>query len=81
MMDYLQDVLKKLAEARQRQPQLLTPGSDYLRALLPDRWAQANPSSVNRSRLDEREDLDEVKQIRFLKRQLKLDEASTDEAA
>jgi transposase len=79
MMDYLQDVLKKLAAARQRQPQLLTPGSDYLEALLPDRWAQAHPSSVNRSRLQEREDLEEVKQIRFLKRQLKLDEVLTDE--
>ncbi len=66
MMDYFQDVLKKLAEARQRQSQLLTPGSEYLRALLPDRWALANPSSVNRSRLNEREDLEEAKQIRFL---------------
>jgi transposase len=82
MMDYLQDVLKKLAEARQRRPYLLTPGSDYLRDLLPDRWAKANPSSVNRSRLDEREDLDEVKQIRFLKRQLKLlDDESADDVA
>jgi hypothetical protein len=79
MLDYLQDVLKKLAEARQRQPRLLTPDSDYLEALLPDRWAQAHPSSVNRSRLQEREDLEEVKQIRFLKRQLKLDQALTDD--
>jgi hypothetical protein len=42
--DYFEDILAKLAHARQNEPQLLQPGSDYLQALLPDNWVQANPT-------------------------------------
>jgi hypothetical protein len=68
--DYFEDVLAKLAYAQQREPQLLQPGSQYLQALLPDHWAQANPSSVCHDRRSERETVAENKQIRYLRREL-----------
>lgn len=68
--DYFEDILQKLAHAQQREPELLQPGSDYLQGLLPDRWAQANPTSVSHERRKEREAVAENKQIRFLQRQL-----------
>jgi hypothetical protein len=37
--DYLEDVLRKLADAQQNHPADLAPGSPYLLDLLPDRWA------------------------------------------
>jgi hypothetical protein len=70
VQDYFEDVLQKLAYARQRAPHLLEPGSEYLQSLLPDHWAQAHPASVCQERRREREDLAEAKQIRFLRRQL-----------
>ena len=36
--DYLEDVLRKLADAQQNHPANLEPGSRYLLDLLPDRW-------------------------------------------
>lgn len=68
--DYFEDVLQKLAYAQQREPHLLTPGSEYLQALLPDHWAQANAASVCHDRRCEREVVAENKQIRFLRNQL-----------
>ena len=68
--DYFEDVLQKLAHAQQREPHLLEPGSAYLQALLPDRWAQANSASVCHDRRDEREAVAESKQIRYLRNQL-----------
>lgn len=68
--DYFEDILKQLAHAHQRQPNLLEPGSDYLQALLPDHWARAHSSSVSHDRRQEREAVAENKQIRFLRREL-----------
>lgn len=68
--DYFEDILQKLAHAQQREPKLLEPGSDYLRGLLPNHWAQANPSSISNERRKEREAVAENKQIRFLQREL-----------
>ena len=64
VQDYLTDVLAKLAHARQREPHLLQPGSDYLQSLLTDRWAQAHPQSVCQERREEQELVAERKQIR-----------------
>jgi transposase len=68
--DYFEDVLKQLAYAQQREPDLLQSGSEYLRALLPDHWARANSGSVCRDRQREREAVAEDKQIRYLRNQL-----------
>jgi transposase len=68
--DYFEDVLKKLAHAQQHEPHLLQPGSEYLRALLPDHWARSNPTSVCHDRRREREVVAEDKQIRYLRKQL-----------
>jgi hypothetical protein len=68
--DYFEDVLRKLAHAQQREPHLLKPGSAYLQALLPDRWAQANSASVCHDRRDERDTVAESKQIRYLRNKL-----------
>ena len=68
--DYFEDILKQLAYAHQRRPDLLEPGSDYLQALLPDHWARAHTSSVSHDRQKEREVVAENKQIRFLRREL-----------
>lgn len=68
--DYFEDILKQLAYAQQREPDLLQPGSDYLQSLLPDHWAQAHSSSVSHDRQREREAVAENKQIRFLRREL-----------
>jgi transposase len=69
--DYCEDVLRRLADAQQNEPQLLEPGSEYLRALLPDQWAAAHPQSVRESRREEREDVAETKGIRRLERRLR----------
>ena len=52
--EYFEDILAKLAHAQQKKPTLLQPGSDYLQALLPDNWAQANPTLVRRDRREDR---------------------------
>jgi transposase len=53
--DYLEDVLTRLADARQNHPADLALGSPYLLDLLPDRWALAHPRSVRRERVEERQ--------------------------
>jgi len=70
VQDYFEDILKQLAYAQQREPDLLQPGSPYLQALLPDHWARAHTASVSHGRRRERETVAENKQIRFLRRQL-----------
>lgn len=80
--DYFEDILKQLAHAHQREPDLLEPGSDYLQALLPDRWARTHSSSVSHDRREERETVAENKQIRFLRRELaKLEDGQCKSAA
>ena len=68
--DYFEDVLSKLAHARQRAPHLLQPGSEYLQSLLPDHWARANSASVCHDRRREQEVVAEGKQIRYLRNEL-----------
>jgi hypothetical protein len=50
--DYLDDVLRKLADARQNHPADLKPGTPYLADLLPDRWALAYPRSLREGRAE-----------------------------
>jgi transposase len=52
--DYLEDVLRRLADAQQNHPADLAPDSLYLLDLLPDRWASSHPQSVRRGRIEER---------------------------
>jgi transposase len=70
MQDYIEDILAKLAYAQQREPSLLEPGSEYLQALLPDRWAAAHPESVCEGRREEREDVADSIRIRRMERRL-----------
>jgi len=69
--DYLEDVLKQLAYAQQREPRLLEPGSEFLQSLLPDHWAAAHPQSLRQGRRQEREDVADAKRIGRLQRRLK----------
>jgi hypothetical protein len=62
--DYLLDVLTKLADARQNHPELLQPDSEFLRDLLPDRWALSHPNSVQTARIDERQQVADRKRLR-----------------
>jgi len=62
--DYLEDVLRKLADAQQNHPADLAPGSAYLANLLPDRWALAHPRSVREGRAEDREIAFEAKRWR-----------------
>ena len=62
--DYLTDVLKQLAHASQKHPGDLELGSDYLLALLPDRWAAAHPGSIRQGRVQEKSDVAEAKRVR-----------------
>lgn len=62
--DYLEDVLRKLADARQNHPADLALGSPYLLDLLPDRWAQVHPQFVRRDRIKEREMVFDAKRWR-----------------
>jgi transposase len=52
--DYLEDVLRRLADAQQNHPADLEPGSPYLTDLLPDRWGLAHPQSVRKDRIEDR---------------------------
>ena len=65
--DYLEDVLQKLADARQNHPADLEPGAAYLMDLLPDRWATAHPESVRKDRIEEREAVSDAKRCRRAK--------------
>ncbi len=62
--DYLEDVLRKLADAAQHHPAQLELGSDYLLDLLPDRWGAAHPQSVRQERIDEQQQIAENKRAR-----------------
>ena len=62
--DYLEDVLRKLADAQQNHPADLEPGSPYLLDLLPDRWALAHPLSVRKDRIEEKEMVFDAKRWR-----------------
>jgi transposase len=65
--DYLEDVLRKLADARQNHPADLALGSPYLVDLLPDRWARAHPESVRCGRLDDRQTVFDAQRWRRLR--------------
>ena len=68
--DYLEDVLTKLADARQNHPADLELGSPYLLDLLPDRWALAHARSVRQERVQEKEDLSDAKRERGARRRV-----------
>ncbi len=53
--DYLEDVLRKVADAQQNHPADLASGSAYLADLLPDRWALAHPQSVRAEHAEDRQ--------------------------
>jgi transposase len=65
--DYLDDVLRKLADAQQNHPADLELGSPYLADLLPDHWALAHPRSVRKDRAEDREMVFEAKRRRRAK--------------
>lgn len=69
--DYLDDVLRKLADAQQNHPVDLEPGSPYLLDLLPDRWAAAHPKSVRHDRIEDREKASDAKRWRRTKARVK----------
>jgi transposase len=71
MQDYLEDVLRKLADAKQNHPGDLEPGSSYLMDLLPDRWAAAHPKSVRQERIEEREMVSDRKRARRARARIK----------
>jgi transposase len=62
--DYLDDVLRKLADAEQNHPADLESGSPYLADLLPDHWALAHPQSVRQDRIEERQEISDAKRWR-----------------
>ncbi len=70
MHDYLEDVLRKLADAAQHHPQHLEIGGEYLLDLLPDRWATMHPQSVRQERIEEKKRVDENKRARRARRRL-----------
>ena len=53
--DYLEDILRQLADAQQNHPADLALGSPYLLDLLRDRWAAAHPQCIRHDRLAERQ--------------------------
>ena len=69
--DYLEDVLRRLADAQQNHPVDLGPGSPYLAELLPDRWALAHPQSVRQDRAEDREMVFEAKRRRRAKARMR----------
>ncbi len=69
--EYLEDVLRKLADAKQNHPADLAPGSPYLLDLLPDRWALAHPQSVRRGRIEENEMVFDAKRLRRARARIK----------
>jgi transposase len=62
--DYLEDVLRRLADAQQNHPADLALDAPYLLDLLPDRWASSHPQSVRRGRIEEREAVSDNKRWR-----------------
>ena len=69
--DYLEDVLRRLADAKQNHPADLEPGSPYLLDLLPDRWALAHPQSVRKERIEEKEAVSDAKRWRRTRARLR----------
>ncbi len=69
--DYLEDVLRRLADAQQNHPLDLERGSPHLAELLPDRWALAHPQSVRKDRAEDREMVFEVKRRRRAKARMR----------
>jgi hypothetical protein len=68
--DYLEDVLRRLADAGQNHPADLEPDTPYLVDLLPDRWALAHPQSVRKDRIEEKELVSDLKRGRRAKARL-----------
>ena len=68
--DYLEDVLRRLADAGQNHPADLEPDAPYLVDLLPDRWALAHPQSVRKDRIEEKELVSDLKRGRRAKARL-----------
>jgi len=68
--DYLEDVLRKLADGAQHHPHHLELGSEYLLDLLPDRWAAAHPQSVRHERIEAQKQLAEDKRARRARQRL-----------
>lgn len=68
--DYLEDVLRRLADAQQNHPADLELGSPYLLDLLPDRWAVAHPQSVRQDRIEERRMVSDAKRWRRLRQRV-----------
>lgn len=68
--DYLEDVLRRLADAQQNHPSDLELGSPYLRELLPDRWALAHPQSVRQERIEEKQLVSDAKRTRRAKERM-----------
>jgi transposase/regulator of replication initiation timing len=75
LQDYLEDVLRKLAEAQQRHPSDLEIGCPYLLELLPDRWAVAHPKSVRQERIAEQERVSDAKRFRRLRARIEARQA------
>jgi hypothetical protein len=69
--DYLEDVLRKLADAQQNHPADLELGSPYLADLLPDRWGLAHPQSVREDRAEDRAMVFEAKRRRRAKARMR----------
>jgi hypothetical protein len=65
--DYLEDVLRKLADAQQNHPADLELGSPYLLDLLPDRWALTHPQFVRKERIEDKEMVSDTKRWRRAK--------------
>jgi len=77
--DYLEDVLRRLADAQQNHPTDLAPGSPYLLDLLPDRWALTHPQSVRKDRIEDKEMISDAK--RWRRAQVRVQARATQAAA
>jgi len=69
--DYLDDVLRRLADAEQNHPADRELESPYLVELLPDRWALAHPQSVRKDRIEDREAVFDAKRWRRARARLR----------
>jgi transposase len=78
--DYLEDVLRRLADAQQNHPADLELGATYLLELLPDRWALAHPQFVCQDRVEEREMVSDAKRARRAKARIAARAAEVTEA-
>ena len=59
--DYLEDILRRPADARQNHPVDMEPGSWYLRNLLPDHWSLAHFEFVCQDRGEDQEMVHDAK--------------------